>query len=164
MSLIFWLSLFFPLCLVIAMVTDFRRFEIPNLVCLALALSFLPVAYLADFSLPQIGWRLGIGALMFLVGLALFSMRLFGGGDGKLLAAASIWTGHEALPGFLFYVAIFGGLLAITVVLLRKTRLAETIPESSIWAKFLNRENGIPYGVAIGCAGLMIFPWLPGLS
>ena len=161
MDFIAWLTLIFPVCMLVAMYTDFSRFEIPNLLCLVLAISFLPIAIFAELSLLHILGRYGVGMVLFMIGMVLFHFNYFGGGDGKLIAAVGIWTGHYLLPAFLLYMGVFGGVLALIIVLLRKSSLPDKVSDGSIFKPILSRDNGIPYGIAIGIAGLIIYPFLP---
>ena len=59
--------------------------------------------------------------------MLLFQLRLVGGGDAKLLAAAALWVGYEQLIPFLVYVTIFGGVLAL-VLLAYRCAPADALP------------------------------------
>ena len=51
---------------------------------------------------------------------------VMGGGDGKLIAAAVLWTGPETIMPFLLLVALMGGVLALIILLYRRLPLAST--------------------------------------
>ena len=155
------LSLIFPVVLVLAMLSDLRRFIIPNSLSIALAVSYPLVAALAGVSVQEILWHLGLGAALLLAGMILFMLRVFGGGDAKLIAAVGIWTGTGLLLPFLAYMAVIGGGLALLLLVFRRFRLAAALTGWT-WLKELHgRRHEVPYAVAIGVAGLLIYPKLP---
>ena len=83
----------FPLLLLYAAWHDVKTMWIPNWVSIALAAAFIPAAIAAGLSMEAIGLHLAFGAGMLLVCAALFYLGVFGGGDAKVIAAASLWTG-----------------------------------------------------------------------
>jgi prepilin peptidase CpaA len=74
---------------------------------LALAGLFILYAFLASQSL-DLKWDIGFALLTFVVLLAFYALNWMGGGDVKILAVASLWTGSlsAALP-FVVLLAIF---------------------------------------------------------
>jgi prepilin peptidase CpaA len=56
---------------------------------------------------------------VFAAGTFLFSLKLIGGGDVKLLAAAAATLGWPDTVAFLLYTIIAGGVLGIAITLLR---------------------------------------------
>ncbi|ASY64910.1 Type IV prepilin peptidase TadV/CpaA [Sinorhizobium sojae CCBAU 05684] len=84
-----------------------------------------------------------------------------GGGDAKLLTASAVWFGLNAsLVTFLIYVALFGGLLTLFILLLR--RQENTILASGIqFPQLLLTAKKIPYGVAIALGGFASYPSSP---
>jgi len=139
-----------------AAVSDILRFTIPNRVCLAIvalypayALAALqPADWLAAIAVASAGLAIGFG---------LFSLRLCGAGDAKLLAAALLWAGpNHALP-LVVLTTLAGGAIAIFMYLQHRlvrvptlTRFALSQADSSIG------QLQMPYGAAIGVAGLYV--------
>lgn len=157
-------SLIFPIVLVLAMLSDVRRFIIPNALSILLAVSYPLVAWLAGLPLQTILLNLALGAGLLVAGIILFIMRVFGGGDAKLIAAVGIWTGLEVLLPFLAYMAIIGGALALALLLFRRVKLAEALARWN-WLKELHqRRHEVPYAVAIGLAGLLVYTKLPPVA
>ncbi|QFI68253.1 Type IV prepilin peptidase TadV/CpaA [Sinorhizobium alkalisoli] len=111
--------------------------------------------------MSQIGLHMAAAALVFAVCFFLFAANVMGGGDAKLLTASAVWFGLNAsLVTFLLYVALFGGLLTIVVLFLRRqenTILASGIP----FPRVLLTAEKIPYGVAIALGGFAAFPSSP---
>lgn len=139
--------------------SDIARLIIPNWVSIALAAIF-PIAALAHgMALSEIGMHVLFGAAILAVGFFLFAANIIGGGDAKLLAAATVWTGFPAFMPFLFWTVVAGGLMAAALLAARQFLKAETSPP--IVNHLLQKQNGIPYGVAIMVGGLMAIPALP---
>lgn len=133
--------------LVIAAVGDIRRYIIPNRLCIivaALAVPYLVATGLAggESLLPLFGIRIGIALLVFIGFAALFAVGAMGGGDVKLIAALALWVPASRILDLLFLVALFGGGLALVVLIARRMRGST------------NRE--VPYGVAIAAGGICI--------
>lgn len=140
-----------------AAIEDFRRLVIPNWVILALLalwpayLLAKPVAALPVDGAGALGCALGI----FVVGAVLFARGYIGGGDVKLLAAATLWMGPAATPEFLLLTAFAGGVLAMALltpvgvlVNLSRSLLGPAGPDAP--------ANAVPYGVAIAAAALIV--------
>ena len=117
-------------------------------------------ALVSGVPLGEIGLHLLFGVGMLVVGFFLFQANIIGGGDAKLLAAASVWTGCPAFMPFMFWTAIAGGVLAAVMLGVRRVfKQAETNPP--FVNRLLKHQGGVPYGVAIMAGGLMALPALP---
>ena len=158
------LSLIFPIAMVLAMVSDVRSFEIPDSLSLLLLIAYPLVALSAGFSWPQILWAFSLSGLVLIVAIILFLLRIMGGGDGKFLAASVLWTGHERLWEFLFVTTLAGGVLALVLILFRRLPLASALEGIATIQQLHARKQDMPYAVAIGCAGLVVYPHLPVLN
>lgn len=140
--------LVFAVLAIYAAVSDLATMTIPNWVSIVLAAAFAPAAAAAGLSIPEVGAHLASGALALTIGAALFYMGVFGGGDAKLIAAISIWTGFSGGAPFVMATAVCGGLLALTLIVLRRSPVAAQA--SAPWAKrLMSPTEGAPYAVAI---------------
>lgn len=136
--------------------TDITRYRIPNAIVYAIVAVFL-IGACANLSWPALGWSLVAAVGMFLLGAGLFALRLFGGGDVKLIAAMALWTGITPdLMRFLLIMSIAGGLLG-TVWLVRRRRQRAAAANGSAPSERPKLPNKIPYGVAIAIAGFDFF-------
>lgn len=145
----------FPALLLYAAWHDLSTMTIPNWVSIALAAAFVPAAAAAGLSMSDIGLHLAAGAVALLICAALFYLNVFGGGDAKVIAAASLWTGFGAAGPFVTGMALAGGALALTLIVLRRMKLASEQP----WAKrLLSPAEGAPYAVAIAIGALIAAP------
>lgn len=138
-----------------AALCDLRTRRIPNLIPLALAVAGAMLSARAGW--PGLATFAGIGAGAILLGLPLFSLRLLGGGDIKLLAAACATLGTADLKVFLLATILCGGALGIAVAA-RHGRLRATFANVRTMAlpvlsggPLVPVTGGIkmPYGIAI---------------
>lgn len=152
------LLLIFPLAMAFAAANDLFTMRIPNKISLVLIGAFPVVAFIAAQPLTAIGMHVAVGAAVLVVTFAMFSFRLLGGGDAKLLAAGALWMGPDYVLPFVTYVALFGGVLSIIILLYRRLIPAGALPLPA-WASRLHAQGtGIPYGIAIAAAGMMTYP------
>ena len=143
-----------------AAVSDLRAYLIPNWVSIAIALAFFPAAFAKGFDGATILRHVGIGAATLLVGFVL-SLRWIGGGDAKLLAASAVWVGVGMLMPYLFLVAVAGGIVTLLLIGFRRLPLPARL-DAIAWVHRLHaKDEGVPYGIGIAVAALIIFPRLP---
>ena len=145
-------SLTFPLVLLTAAWSDLRSFSIPNRLVLILLAGFPPVALLQSYGGAEWMGHLGVALALFAAGAGLFALRMWGGGDAKLLSAAGLWLGWQPLPRFLLVMSMTGGLLALLALAMR------AVPAGR---RHVLAAGQIPYGIAIAAAGLDA--WLAAL-
>ena len=157
------LSLIFPFVMILAMVADFRTFEIPHSLPIALIVIYPIAAWAADMPWQQIAWAFGLGAIMLVAAILMVLFKVMGGGDGQLIAAVALWTGTETIMPFLLLIALMGGVLALVVLLYRRLPLASTLAGMTAFRKMHEEKRDLPYAIAIGIAGLVIYPRLPML-
>jgi prepilin peptidase CpaA len=134
-------------CIVAAMILDVVTFQIPD--SLSIALVVLAIAY--GLATPGFNWlsHVGATALVFGVGLFIFSQGWMGGGDIKLLTGIAAWAGLEGLALQLTAIALSGGALAIVLLMLRKAA-SLAIADQDRLPKLFRRDAPLPYAVAIG--------------
>jgi prepilin peptidase CpaA len=149
----------FPLCLAMAAFSDILTMKIPNRVPIVLAASFFVVAPLSGMDLVTFGWSLAAAITVFAGCFALFALNVMGGGDAKILSAAALWYGFNIdLVAFLGFTGIYGGFLAVIVLMIRANENVLLISPVPIPMHFFKARAGIPYGVAIGAAAFSTFP------
>jgi prepilin peptidase CpaA len=163
-SLAYPLLFVFPFIMLYAAAMDVLTMRIANSISIGLAAAFFVVAAIAGMPLQQMLVHVGVGLAVLVANMLLFQLRLVGGGDAKLLAAAALWVGYEQLIPFLVYVTIFGGVLAL-VLLAYRFAPADVLPLPNWASRLHNRSEGMPYGVAITAGALVVYPLtpLPGL-
>ncbi|WP_342236297.1 A24 family peptidase [Inquilinus sp. OTU3971] len=147
----------FPIAMMWAGLTDLTSMTIRNGLVLFLLAAYLVLAPLAGFGAGEIG-RSVVVALAILAGAFLmFARGWIGGGDAKLVAAASLWLGADQVVAYLGTTALLGGILALGLLLFRRLPLPAAL--GTAWVAQLHRRDaGIPYGVALGLAAIAAFP------
>ncbi|HEV2334084.1 MAG TPA: prepilin peptidase [Stellaceae bacterium] len=137
---------------------DCRRLVIPNALVLALVLLWPLELSLGRAAIAPLSVLAAVGCALFVfvVGAALFSRGLIGGGDVKLMAAAVLWTGAGGTPSLVILTGLFGGALALfllTPLGLHLSALRGTVLGPSDSALEM---NSVPYGLAIAAAALIV--------
>ena len=151
----------FPFCMLFAAVSDMLSMTIANRVPLILVGAFVMIAPLAGMDPVAIAWHLAAGATVLTVTFGLFALGGMGGGDAKLLAATSLWLGFDMiLLDYLLTVAVLGGVLTLTILAYRKSPLIFFTADNLFLRQFAKAE-GVPYAIALGLGGLIIFPRSP---
>lgn len=147
-----------PFALLWAAASDLQRFLIPNRASALCALGVLPALLASGLGLEAIANHLAAGFAALALGFGLFALGLWGGGDGKLFAAASLWFDPIAGLGFLYMMVLTGGALGLLALALRAyaSRLA---PRFGLPTLQLGRwATHAPYGLAIAIGALVAFP------
>jgi prepilin peptidase CpaA len=142
-----------PVLLVWAAAVDFLTRSIPNAVILLLVAFFGLFAIAAGMPLSQIAAHMGCAYAVLACGFLLFSRAMIGGGDAKLLAAASLWFGFEGLLPFLAATALAGGMLSLAYLTVSAVKVG--LGQEAALART------VPYGAAIAAGALAVLPdWL----
>lgn len=151
----------FPALLVAAGLSDLLSMTIPNRISLLLVVGYGVAALVVGFRGEQILLSAG-GALIVLAGgFTAFALGWIGGGDAKLAAAASLWLGLHHVFEYLLLAAIGGGLLTIVLLSMRSIPLPAFALRWDWLTRLHDRKTGVPYGVALAGAGLLLYPQTP---
>jgi len=163
----FALFLTFPAAMAFAGSMDLLTMTIPNRISLALIGAFAVALPFSGLDLAGTASHVGAGLLMLAIGIVMFSQGWLGGGDAKLLAAASLWLGLDSLMPYLVSVAIAGGLLVLLILLYRQIVLPPLLMRQTWATRLHQRGGGVPYGIALAAGGLWIYPqttWFSSLA
>jgi prepilin peptidase CpaA len=157
------LSIFvLPALMIFAAVSDCASLRIPNWLTGLTAVAFFPMAWATGMPLAEMAWHLLAGSILFFAGYALFALRLFGGGDAKLMAAAGLWFGTSGSLNFLIMTAIAGGILALIVAAWSAFSLSWEISGSERTLPLRQRLSQwapkVPYGIALAVGAILAFP------
>jgi prepilin peptidase CpaA len=152
------LVLAFPALVLTAAASDAISFTIPNWIPLGL-LAVFPLAALATgLPLHAIGLHFALAAGVLVIGMVLFATRVLGGGDAKLIAAVALWLGWPSSVTFLLVAGLAGGVLAVTLLAMRSPAVLPVVLLGPRWfARLADKEQGVPYAVAIAVGALAAF-------
>lgn len=148
----------FSILMLYAAYSDLRSYTLPNFISILLVIGFAVIVAIIQPPLSAVGWHVGVGFLMFAIGFAMFAAGVLGGGDVKVIAALGLWFGPNNFFAFFTLMAIFGGVLAISLLLFRKMKVPEKWLENPSVRGWHDKNEGIPYGVAIAIAAIIEFP------
>jgi prepilin peptidase CpaA len=151
-----------PILLIGAAASDALSFRIPNWLTGLTAVLFFPMALATGMPLHEFGVHLLAGVLLFILGFAFFQLKLFGGGDAKLMAAAGLWFGTSQILPFLFMTAMAGGVLGFVIGIWSMTSIsweihAENVDLGGVGKKLRALKPNVPYGLAFAIGGIIVF-------
>jgi prepilin peptidase CpaA len=148
----------FAFTMVHAGVTDLTTYKIRNGLVFLLLLAYAGLAPFAGFPGYEIGLSVVVAAGVLLFAFLLFALGWIGAGDGKLAAATALWFGADHTPAYLMFTALFGGALTLSLLQFRRLALPAHMRDRPWIAKLHSGCSGVPMGVAMAAAGLMVFP------
>jgi prepilin peptidase CpaA len=149
----------FAALMIIAAFEDLRRLVIPN--ALSASLCVLWPFYIAPVaSVIGIAGAVGCAAIVFIAGALCFARGFLGGGDVKLLTAATLWAGPGLTPSLLVATGVLGGALALFLLVPPCAHLvtlarAKLGPASELEPSE-RPTTPVPYGIAIAAAAMLV--------
>jgi prepilin peptidase CpaA len=156
--------LLFPALMAFAASSDLLTMTISNRLSLALAGGFFLLMIVTGMSLHAAGMHVAAATTVLVVAFVFFSQGWIGGGDAKLAAATALWLGFDQLLNYLIFASLFGGILTFAIMRFRLMPLPSALANQD-WAKRLHRmDEGVPYGIALALAALMIYPNTPWMK
>lgn len=148
----------FPLLMAYSALSDLFTMTISNVISIVLVLSFVIMAELAGMGWVTLAMHLAAGLAALLVTFLFFALGWIGGGDAKLAAATAVWLGWDNLVNYGLQASVLGAVLTLGILFWRKMELTEPMAARD-WIVRLHRQgNGVPYGIALALAGLIIYP------
>lgn len=151
--------LVFPAMMAFAAASDLFTMTISNRVSLILIAGFVILALVTGMSWQAIGMHALAGALVLGVTFTLFAFGWIGGGDAKLAAATCLWLGWPQLLDYALLSSVLGGFVTMGVLSLRAAPFHPPFLVGEGWyARITDQDTGIPYGIALAAAGLVLYP------
>jgi prepilin peptidase CpaA len=148
----------FPALMAYAAFSDLFTMTISNWISILLVTAFVGAAALVGMPLPLIGLHLACGLGVLVLTFTLFCRGWIGGGDAKLAATTAVWMGFDHLAEFGMGAALFGGALTLAILQFRRWPLPGWA-RARVWLLRLHdKDNGVPYGMALAAAGLVLYP------
>ena len=150
--------LIFPLLMAFAGFSDMFTMTISNRVSLLLLAAFLVLALATGMPLETVGWHLSCGAAILVVTFGFFAMGWIGGGDAKLAAATAVWMGWGHMQDYFVVASLLGGVLTLIIYKMRFMPLPDAMMSRGWIARLHSAKEGVPYGIALAMAGVMVYP------
>ena len=148
----------FPALMAYAAFSDLFTMTISNWISVLLVFAFIAMALLTGMPAAAIGLHLACGLAVLLLTFALFSFGWIGGGDAKLAATTAVWMGFEHLAEFGMGSALLGGALTLAIIQFRRWPMPRWAKARAWVMRLHDKDNGVPYGIALAAAGLMLYP------
>lgn len=154
----FFALLVFPALMAFAASSDLLTMKIPNVVAIAITVGYLAFAIFLQVPLATIALHLACGALVLTITFAMFCFGWMGGGDAKLAAATSVWLGWSLVLDYGLVASLAGGGLTLAIIFARRWPLPQFLLRHRWIERLHDARTGIPYGIALAFAGLVIYP------
>ncbi|KAA2234993.1 A24 family peptidase [Salinarimonas soli] len=160
--------LLFPALMAYAAASDLLTMTIPNRISLALVAGFAALVLLGFVPIKDVPMHLAAGALVLVACFGMFAAGWMGGGDAKLAAVTALWLGFDPLLDYLLVTAVAGGALTLGLLAMRGVPLPAFALGWTWLTRLHDRKTGIPYGIALAGAALLVYPespvWRAGLG
>ncbi len=139
-----------------ALVSDALTMKIPNRISIGIV-ALYPAWVIATWPRVEPLWvPLALAAAVLAAGFVAFDRGYVGGGDAKMLAAMSLWSGTGLFIPMIFVTALAGGVIAVAVILAELMRRRAVIARGGdVAGPFLSSivKSKMPYGMAIAIGG-----------
>jgi prepilin peptidase CpaA len=159
--LIFLTLILFPALMAFSASSDIFSMKISNRVSMALGALYPALALALGLPPAMILANLACGAAVLILTFLMFSRGWIGGGDAKLAAATAPWLGWALMLDYGLIASIVGGALTLAIVFARRAPLPVWAERLDWVARLHHPNNGVPYGVALAAAGLLLYPSSP---
>jgi prepilin peptidase CpaA len=141
-----------------AAASDLVTMTISNRLSLVLVVGFFVAAVMVGMPLEQVGMHVLAALMVLSITFGLFAFGWIGGGDAKLAAATALWFGFGNLLEYFFLASLLGGGLALLLLAVRRYPLPISLVGTTWIERLHSAKTGIPYGIALAGAGLLVYP------
>jgi prepilin peptidase CpaA len=158
----------FPLLMALAGFSDLLTMIISNRISIALIAAFLVIGLALHMPLGDFVAHLSCGFMVLVLTFLMFWRGWIGGGDAKLAASTAVWLGWSHILDYGLAASIAGGALTLVILMLRNCPLPRGLTGQRWLVRLHEQGNGIPYGIALAAAGLLVYPdtqiWLSAIQ
>jgi prepilin peptidase CpaA len=148
----------FPAVMAFAASSDLFTMTIANRVSVVLVAGFGVLAVLTGTGATDVLWHAAAAISVLAVVFFFFTRGWIGGGDAKLAAASALWLGWALILNYGLIASVFGGVLTLVLIVGRRAPLPEWAARLGWLARLHHPESGVPYGIALAAAGLVMYP------
>lgn len=136
--------LILAICMAAGAFTDLKSRRIPNWLSLVTAISGLGFAAFDGLG-STFPWHVASMLAALAIGMILFGLKMWGGGDGKFFAATAAWFPLAGLPQLIVAISLAGLVIALAWLLIGKFGKKH---KPAQWLSL------VPYGVAIAVGAI----------
>lgn len=154
----------FPLAMAFAAAYDLFSMTIPNWLTLCLIAGFAVLAPLVGIGWSAAGLHVALAVAALVITYFFFTMGWIGGGDAKFFAATCLWMGPEHMLAYAVFASVLGGALTLFIVLVRTMPLPATLYSQRWISRLHDSKVGVPYGIALAAAGMLVYPETPFMA
>ena len=156
-----FIILSFSVLILSAAINDLLHFEIPNIFPILIVSLFFISSVISNWNWWYVIYNLLTASVVLIICFLLFVKSYIGGGDAKLFAAISIWSGLDGLYEFIMVIAFSGGFLAVFLIIFRKLTVPPNLKRIDWINQLHSYNNQVPYGLAIAFGALITFHQFP---
>lgn len=154
----------FPFIMIFSSFSDLFSMSISNKVSLVLITTFIIFSLVIGMELNMLMWHFTTFALVLSIGFVLFALNIIGGGDAKLAASTALWLGWAHTGAYILLASFIGGLLTLVILKFRSEVIPSKLNTTEWILRLHDKKNGIPYGVALGIAAMLVYPHTPWME
>lgn len=158
------LCIVFPFLMAYAAASDLLTMRISNRITGLVVAGFVPYAVFSGMTWSEISFHVAAGALTLVAAFVMFARGWMGGGDAKLAASTALWLGIEHLAEYVVVASILGGVLTLAILYARAYPLPRVTLRLPFAVHLHDQKTGIPYGIALAAAALLVLPNVVGLE
>ncbi len=148
----------FPALMAYAAFSDLFTMTISNWISILLVVAFVAMGLMLGLPATTIELHLACGFGVLILTFVLFAFGWIGGGDAKLAATTAVWMGFDHLAEYGMGSALLGGVLTLLLLQFRRFPMPEWAQARGWIARLHAKESGVPYGIALAAAGLVLYP------
>lgn len=158
------LCVVFPFLMAYAAASDLLTMRISNRVTGLVVAGFAIHVVASGMTLGDVLTHLVAGALTLAATFAMFARGWMGGGDAKLAAGTALWLGIEHVIEYAVVASLLGGVLTLAILYVRSYPLPKPVLRFPFVMHLHDVNTGIPYGIALASAALIVLPEAVGLE
>lgn len=148
----------FPALMAYSALSDLFTMRIGNWISVLLTVAFVLLSLASGMPLHGIVMNnVTCGLAMLTLTFGLFTFGWIGGGDAKLAAATAVWVGWDHVADYGLLASLVGAALTFGILVFRRRSLPRWADLPWV-ARLHDKHAGVPYGIALACAGLVLYP------
>lgn len=154
----------FPFLMAYAAASDLLTMRISNRITGLVFIGFWVYALASGMAWADLLRHVAAGILTLVITFLMFARGWIGGGDAKLAASTALWIGLAHLLDYFILASLLGGPLTLAILSARTRPLPRPVLKLPFAVHLHDTKTGIPYGIALAAAALIVLPTAVGLE